>query len=161
MSSLEMKVTTSTKLIAYTGLGLSVLLGSIQFIAVLKPQDAWTIENIYGGSPSIGDSTAYFAWNQGSAWADSVFWSPLHILGSVGMLRGNKWGFLLGLMTSVPFWYSAIWIYIWDRDMGFRENTWTYWLIVFGMWPTFGVVEGVYLFARLLWEETEYPQLHT
>jgi hypothetical protein len=66
------------------------------------------------------------------------------------MLLGARWGFLLALMGSVPFWYSAIWIYIWDREMGFRENTVRYWVFVFGIWPAFGVVEGIYCFVRLL-----------
>jgi hypothetical protein len=30
----------------------------------------------------------------------------------------------------VPFWYSAIPLFIWDRDLGFRENTVNYWLVV-------------------------------
>ena len=66
------------------------------------------------------------------------------------MLAGAKWGFLLALIASVPFWYSAIWIYVWDRDMGVRQPTFTYWLIVWGMWPAFGVIEGLYCFTRLL-----------
>jgi hypothetical protein len=53
-------------------------------------------------------------------------------------------------MASVPFWYSAIWIYIWDRDLGFRQPTLYYWVIVWGIWPAFGVLEGVYTFLRLL-----------
>ena len=51
---------------------------------------------------------------------------------------------------AVPFWYSAILIFIWDRDMGFRQNTLGYWVVVWGMWPAFGVFEGVYCFVRLL-----------
>ena len=66
------------------------------------------------------------------------------------MMLGERWGFLLALMASVPFWYSAILIYVWDRDMGFRENTLFYWVVVWGMFPAFGILEGVYTFVRLL-----------
>ena len=59
-------------------------------------------------------------------------------------------GFLLALMASVPFWYTAIPIYIWDRDLGFRRNTAVYWVIIWGMFPAFGVVEGIYCFIRLV-----------
>ena len=72
------------------------------------------------------------------------------ITGSVGMLLGARWGFLLGLLASVPFWYSAILIYIWDRDMGFRRPTLGYWLLTWALWPAYGLLEGVYCFVRLL-----------
>ena len=37
-----------------------------------------------------------------------------------------------------------------NEDNGFRENTFYYWVIVWGIWPAFGVLEGVYTFVRLL-----------
>ena len=66
------------------------------------------------------------------------------------MLPGERWGFLLALIGSVPFCYSAIPIFIWDRDLGFRQDTVFYWVVVWGMFPAFGVVEGVYCMIRLL-----------
>lgn len=84
------------------------------------------------------------------AWADPFFWAPIQIVGSVGMLLGERWGFLLALMGSVPFWYTAVLFFIWDRDLGFRKPTVWYWVVIWGMWPLFGLVEGVYCFARLL-----------
>jgi hypothetical protein len=63
---------------------------------------------------------------------------------------GQRWGFLIALVASVPFWYSAIGIFIWDRDLGFRQRTFFYWVVVWGVWPVYGVIEMVYCFARLL-----------
>ena len=145
-----MEVTALTWVVAGFGMVIIVLLGSLQFVAVIRPRTEWTIENVYGGSPADTDPKAYFAFNQGYAWADPIFWAPLQIAGSIGMVLGQRWGFLLALMASVPFWYTAIPIFIWDRDMGFRKNTFTYWVIVWGMFPAYGVVAGVYCFVRLL-----------
>lgn len=145
-----MDVTTVTWIVAIGGLLIMGLLGGLELVAVLRPRAEWTVANVYGGSPQATDPTAYFAFNQGWAWADAVFWAPLQIAGSVGMLLGERWGFLLGLVASVPFWYSAIPIFIWDRDLGFRQNTFFYWVVVWGMFPAFGVLEGVYCFVRLL-----------
>jgi len=39
------------------------------------------------------------------------------------MLLGLGWGFLLALVASVSFWHSAIPVFIWDRELGFRQNT--------------------------------------
>lgn len=145
-----MEVTTLTWIVAVLGLLIMGILASLQFVAVLRPRTEWTIENVYGGTPEGTDPTAYFAFNQGYAWADSFFWAPLQVAGSIGMLLGERWGFLLALAASVPYVYTAIPIFIWDRDMGFRENTLFYWLIVWGMFPAYGVLEGVYTFVRLL-----------
>ena len=127
-----------------------IALGGLQLVAVLRPRASWTIDNVYGGDPSSTDPRAFFAFNQGYAWADAVFWGPLQLAGSVGMLLGSRWGFLLALIGSVPFWYTAIPIFIWDRDMGVRQPTMYYWVVVWGMFPAFGVVEGAYCFWRLL-----------
>ncbi|MCP3997116.1 MAG: hypothetical protein GY722_18965 [bacterium] len=145
-----MDVTPFTWIVAVGGLLLMALLGGLQLVAVLKPRSEWTIENVYGGEPTTTDPKAYFAFNQGYAWADAVFWAPLQIAGSVGMLLGKRWGFLLALMASVPYWYTAIPIFIWDRDMGFRKNTVMYWVVIWGMFPAYGLVAGGYCLARLV-----------
>jgi len=97
------EVTIATWFVAIAGLVLIALLGGLQLVAVFRPRSAWTIENVYGGSPDATDPTAYFAFNQGYAWADAVFWAPLQIAGSIGMLLGYRWGFLLALVACVPF----------------------------------------------------------
>ena len=145
-----METSTYTWVIATIGLVLITILMLLQFVAILKPRSEWTIKNVYGGNPDSTDSKAYFAFNQGFAYADAIFWGPLQIAGSAGMLMGERWGYLLALVASVPFWYTAIPIFIWDRDMGFRKNSFTYWVFIWGMFPLFGFVEMVYCFLRLL-----------
>ncbi len=145
-----MEVTIFTWVVAVGGLLIMGLLLGFQLIAVFKPRADWTIKNVYGGDPNSTDPRAYFAFSQGYAWADTLFWGPIQIAGSIGMLIGERWGFLLALMGSMPFIYTAITIYIWDRDMGFRKNTVTYWVIVWGLFPAFGAVELTYCIFRLL-----------
>jgi hypothetical protein len=145
-----MEVTALTWVVAIAGLVLIGLLGALQLVAVVRPRTEWTVANVYGGDPGATDPAAYFAFNQGYAWADPFFWAPLQIAGSIGMLLGERWGFLFALAASVPFWYTAITIFIWDRDLGFRRNTFNYWVIIWGIWPVFGVLEGAYCFVRLM-----------
>lgn len=145
-----MDVTLATWVVASLGAAMMGLLAVLQSIAVVRPRAAWTVQNVYGGSPESTDPRAYFAFNQGLAWADAVFWAPFQVAGSVGMVLGARWGFLAALVASVPYWYTAIPIFIWDRDMGFRQNTFNYWVIVWGMWPAFGLLQMVYCAWRLL-----------
>jgi hypothetical protein len=72
------------------------------------------------------------------------------VAGSIGMLLGERWGFLLALVASVPYWYTAIPIFVWDRDLGFRQNTVTYWVVIWGMFPAYAILAGVYCFVRLV-----------
>jgi hypothetical protein len=145
-----MDVTIATWAVAITGLVLIGLLGALQLAAVVRPRAAWTVRTVYGGDPDATDPTAYFAFNQGLAWADVLLWVPLQVAGSIGMLLGQEWGFLLALAASAPYVYTAIPIFVWDRDLGFRGSGFSYWVVIWGMWPAFGIVQGVYLFARLL-----------
>lgn len=145
-----MDVTAFTWVIAIAGIALMGLLMTLQLIAVLRPRSQWTITNVYGADPNTTDPTAFYAVYQGYAWADTFLWGPVQLAGSVGMLLGHRWGFLLALLGSVPFVYTAVTIFIWDRDMGYRKNTLTYWLIVWGMFPAFGLLQATYCFTRLL-----------
>jgi hypothetical protein len=144
-----LEATALTWLVAVVGLVLIVILGGLQAVAIARPRSDWTVKNVYGGNPNDTDSRAYFAFNQGYAWADAVFWTPLQIAGSVGMLLGQRWGYLIALAASVPFWYTAIPLFIWDRDLSLRQATFTYW-VTWGVFPVFGILEGLYCFARLV-----------
>ncbi len=145
-----MEVTVFTIFVGVLGFIMMGLLATLQFIAVLKQRSDWVIKNVYGDDPEITDPKAFFAYNQGYAWADSFFWGPIQLIGSIGMLYGQRWGFLMALIGSVPFWYTGITIFIWDRDMGIRKPTFTYWVVIWGLWPAFGILEMLYCFFRLL-----------
>ena len=58
-----MDVTLWTWVVAGLGLLIMALLAVAQGIAVVRPRGEWTIQNVYGGSPSATDPVAYFAFN--------------------------------------------------------------------------------------------------
>ena len=62
-----MEVTATTWVIALAGLGLILLLGALQLVAVMRPRSDWVVQNVYGGEPDSTDPKAYFAFNQGYA----------------------------------------------------------------------------------------------
>lgn len=61
-----------------------------------------------------------------------------------------RWGFLLALLASVPHCYTAVLFYVWDRDLGFRQRMATYWVLIWGLWPVFSLVESSYCLVRLM-----------
>jgi hypothetical protein len=68
------------------------LLAVLQLIAVARPRSPWTIANVYGSSPDATDPVAYFAFNQGYAWADAFFWAPLQIAATSACCSGRRGG---------------------------------------------------------------------
>ena len=145
-----MEVTLATWVGALAGLVLIGVRCVLPLVAVVRPRARWTIENVYGGAPGATDPKAYIAFNQGFAWADAFQWRPIQVIGRIGMLLGEVWGFAVALAASVPYLYTAIQCYIWDRDLGYRETTLYYWVVVWGMWPAFGLIQGAYALWRLL-----------
>ena len=71
-----METTSLTWGVSIVGLLLIGFLGGLQLVAVLRPRSEWTVKNVYGGSPDATEPRAYFAFNQGYAWADPFFWAP-------------------------------------------------------------------------------------
>ena len=145
-----MDVTPSTYAVAIAGIAIFSLLGGLQFVAVLRPKGDWVFKNVYGGDPGATDPKAYFAFNIGFAWADAVFWLPLQLAASVGMMLGENWGFLLAIAASTPFWYTAIQFFVWDRALGIAEPTFSYWVIKWAMFPVFGIIQLAYAVSRML-----------
>ena len=141
-----MEVTDNTRIVAVLGLFMITLLEVFQFMILLRPRSEQSLT-----PPEVYDL--------GWAYADTLWSLPLQIGGSVGMLLGRKWGFLLALVASTFYVYSSIFIFVWDRDLGLREKTFVYWVIVWGMWPAYGLLEGLYAFVRLMQEEPGYTTL--
>ena len=65
------------------------------------------------------------------------------------MLLGEQWGFLLALVASVPYVYTAVTIYIWDHDLGSRKNTIGGW-VIWGISPVSDSSRVSTAFSRLL-----------
>ena len=78
-----MEVTVLTWIVGVAGLLIMGLLAALQLVAVVNPRGEWTIENVYGGDPRSTDPKAFFAVYQGYAWADTFFWGPIQITGSI------------------------------------------------------------------------------
>lgn len=106
-------MTTATWTVALIGLLLISLLSGLQSVDALRPRAPRTTENINGGSPDDTDPADCLAFNQATAWADPFRWAV---------------GFLLALVASVPFWYTAVYLCFWDRDLGFCGKTLGYWV---------------------------------
>ncbi len=143
-----MEITVLTSVVALFGLLIMGVLFGLQAVAAMWPKSDWVIDNVYGGQPDATDPAAYFAFNRGLALADVWTWAPLQFAASIGMLLGARWGFLLGLVASAPFWYSAVLLFVWDGELGFRQSR--YWLLTWAVFPAFGLVQGLYCFLRLL-----------
>ncbi|MDC1142132.1 hypothetical protein OAU50_03500 [Planctomycetota bacterium] len=144
-----MELTTNAMVLAIVGTALMTLLFALQLIAVVRPESPWTIKNVFKGDPDTTDRKAYFAFNKGLAWADVIFWGPLQFASCIGILACERWGYVFAMGSAVPFIYTGITLFVWDREMGIRESTTSYWAL-WAVFPVFGAIQFLYCSWRLL-----------
>ena len=83
-----------------------------ELLVVRRPQSQKTKDLLIGKGEDWRDKT-HFRSTYGIAWADLVMWLPLLAVGSVGVLLGHEWGYLLwaasgaiSVYISIVFWFS-------------------------------------------------------
>jgi hypothetical protein len=83
-----------------------------QTAMLFRPNSQRTKELLIGKGEEWRDNT-HFKLSVGAAWADWLFFAPVFIAGSVGVLLGQSWGYLLfgaagalSLYINVILWFT-------------------------------------------------------
>jgi hypothetical protein len=108
-----LKPTLFTYVLVVIGLTLLlILLGYAQVLMVTDPHGEATRDLLIGKGEDWRDQS-HFATSYGMAWADLIFWFPLLVIGTVGVLRGRAWGYVLwaasgaiSVYINILLWFS-------------------------------------------------------
>ena len=65
-----------------------------QLLMALRPTSRKAKDIIIGKSEDWRDTT-HLHMSYGTAWADVIIWLPLLVTGSIGVLLGHSWGYVL------------------------------------------------------------------
>ncbi|MDJ0655174.1 MAG: hypothetical protein QNJ40_13515 [Xanthomonadales bacterium] len=83
-----------------------------QWAMLLQPDRQKTRELLIGKGEDWRDQT-HFRLSLGAAWADWLFFGPLFVLGSAGVLIGHGWGYVLfgaagacSLYINIILWFT-------------------------------------------------------
>ena len=83
-----------------------------QFSMLIRPDSQGTRDLIIGKGENWRDTT-HFRLALGAAWADWLFFGPLFVAGSAGVLLGQSWGYVLfgaagacSLYINIVLWFT-------------------------------------------------------
>ncbi len=85
---------------------------SVQLAMLIRPDSEKTRDLIIAKGEDWRDDT-HFKLARGAAWADWLFFAPLFVAGSVGVLLGTLWGYVLfgaagacSLYINIILWFT-------------------------------------------------------
>ena len=107
-----MQPTAFTWALVVFGLVTMVPLVSAQLSMLIRPDGEKTRELLVGKGEDWRDDTHY-RFSLGAAWADWLFYAPVFVAGSIGVLMGQAWGYVLygasgacSLYINIILWFS-------------------------------------------------------
>lgn len=120
-----------------------------QLAMLIRPESRETRNLIIGKGEEWRDKT-HFKLALGAAWADWLYFAPLFVVGSVGVLMGQAWGYMLfgaagacSLYINIILWFTEK-EYVYPTRGPFRYFTY-YW----GFFVYWGALALAYSVVRV------------
>ena len=120
-----------------------------QILMVLRPHSQKTKDLLIGKGEDWRDKT-HFRFSVGGAWADLLFWLPSLLVGSVGVLLGYRWGYVLWAMSGGISAYISI--ILWFTEKEYVYPHWgplVYYTVYWGFPIYWGLIVVLYSLLRL------------
>ena len=144
-----MQPTPVTWVLVLVGVVVLMPLLRAQLSMLLKPDSQETRDLLIGRDENWRDKT-HFRLALGAAWADWLFFVPVFVAGSIGMLLGQTWGYVLfgaagacSLYINIILWFTEK-EYVYPTRGPLRYFTY-YW----GFFMYWGGLALAYSLARL------------
>jgi hypothetical protein len=120
-----------------------------QVLMVSDPHGQATRDLLIGKGEDWRDQS-HMASTYGIAWADLLFWLPLLLAGSVGVLRGRSWGYVLWGMSGAISVYISIVLWFSERAYVYPAvGPLAYYTYIWGFFVYWGLAAVVYSAVRL------------
>ncbi len=124
-----------------------------QISMLIRPDSRGTRNLLIGKGEDWRDRTHY-RFSRGAAWTDWLFFVPLFVAGSIGVLQGESWGFVLfgaagacSLYINIILWFTEK-EYVYPSRGPFRYFTY-YW----GFFVVWGALALAYSVVRIAGNE--------
>ena len=120
-----------------------------QWMMVRRPQDQATKDLLIGKGEDWRDRS-HLRVSLGMGWADLVLWLPLLLAGSIGVLLGHHWGYLLWAASGVISVYINIVLWFSEREYVYPSaGPLVYYTYYWGFFVYWGVAVVVYSLWRV------------
>jgi hypothetical protein len=123
----------------------------VQLMVVLRPQSQRTKDIVIGKGEEYRDKT-HFRMSYGMAWADLLFWLPFLLAGSIGVLTGEVWGYILWAISGAISVYINIQLWFSEREYVYPKTGFlAYYTYYWGFFIYWGLATLVYSLYRLVY----------
>jgi len=120
-----------------------------QTLMLFRPHSQKTKELLIGKGEEWRDKT-HFRLSIGAAWADWLFFVPVFIAGSVGVLLGQSWGYVLFGAAGALSLYINIILWFTEREYVFpSRGPLRYFTYYWGFFVYWGALTFVYSVLRI------------
>ena len=126
-----------------------LIVGYIQVQILTKPHSRKTKDLLIGKDQEWRDKS-HFRFSYGVAWSDLVFWLPLLLAGSIGVVLGRPWGYAFWASSGAISVYISIILWFSEREYVYPScGPLVYYTYYWGFFVYWGLAVVVYSAARL------------
>ena len=140
------KTTIITWIIAIFGAITFLPLFGAQFVMILKPKSQKAKDLIIGKGEDWRDKT-HFKSALAFAWADLIIILPLYTIGTVLVINGQYWGYLIWISLGVVSIYFSILFWVLEKEYTYKSVGWiayyTYFWVFFLYWGLGAIVHSI------------------
>ncbi len=120
-----------------------------QYLMVRRPQDQKTKDIIIGKDEDWRDKS-HLRNAYGLGWADLVLWLPLILIGSIGVILGYQWGYVLWAISGAISVYINVVLWFAEREYVYpSRGPLIYFTYFWGFFVYWGIAVVVYSVWRL------------
>ena len=120
-----------------------------QLVMIIKPNSQKARDIIIGKGEDWRDKT-HFRSALGFAWADWILLAPLLVAGSIGVLSGQAWGYVLWAAAGAISLYINIVLWILERQYVYpSQGPLVYFTYYWGFFVYWGTAVLIYSIVRL------------
>ena len=120
-----------------------------QLMMILKPDSQKTKDLIIGKGENWRDKT-HFKSALAFAWADLLVVFPLFVVGTVAVLFGEVWGFVIWIVLGVLSIYFSILFWIMEKEYTFPSCGWlAYYTYFWGFFLYWGVATIIFSIIQI------------
>lgn len=125
------------------------LLIYVQILVVMAPNSQKT-QDLWLGKGSKWRDKTQLEYAYGTGWADLIFWVPLGMGGSIGVLLAKPWGYGMWLASGAIAVYINIIYWFSERKYILpKRGAFAYYTYEWGLWMAWGVAVVVHSVLRL------------
>lgn len=144
------ELTIVTWILLIFGWSFILLLALIAQILVASQRDSQKTKNLVIGKGEDYRDKTHRAMTYGIAWSDLLIWFPLLIIGSIGVILGQTWGYALWLASGAISVYISIILWFSEKQYVYESaGPLAYYTIYWGFFVYWGLTVIIYSILRL------------